>query len=169
MAKFTADPKAVTLETAKEWLRERVRDGAECPCCTQFAKVYKRKLNSSMGCVLILVNRFFRTHDEWLHIPSYLAELGLTGRVAAAIRGDWAKLIHWGLLEECSTDNPTGRPRAGYYKITKEGRDFVAGVIRMPKHVLIYNQQMLRVDDTETTSIHEALGDRFDYAELMRS
>ena len=33
-----------TLEEAKQFLRDRFENGAECPCCKQYVKLYKRKL-----------------------------------------------------------------------------------------------------------------------------
>ena len=35
----------MTLDEAKAWLRDQVDDGAHCPCCGQFAKVYKRRIH----------------------------------------------------------------------------------------------------------------------------
>ena len=38
----------MTLGEARDWLRERIEDGEECPCCRQFAKVYRRRLYATM-------------------------------------------------------------------------------------------------------------------------
>jgi hypothetical protein len=167
---WMGDTRVTTLEQAKQWLRERVKEGAECPCCTQFAKVYRRKLNSSMAYALILVDRFFRSNptEQWLHVPSHLADLGLPGKTAAAIRGDWAKLLHWNMLIERQGESTSGTPHSGYYGITDVGRGFVGGKIRVPRFAYFYDSKCLRLDADIDTDIHEALGDKFDYAELMR-
>ena len=54
----------MSLGDAREWLRERVEHGARCPCCTQFAKVYERKLNSRMARQLITF-----WWEDWFHVP----------------------------------------------------------------------------------------------------
>ena len=50
-------PEDATLEQAKEWLRVRFNEGAECPCCLQHVKLYRRPITSSMAYVLILLHR----------------------------------------------------------------------------------------------------------------
>jgi hypothetical protein len=161
------DRKIVTLAGAKQWLRDRVADGATCPCCTQFAKVYKRPITRSMAYSLILIDRHFQKDPvkAWLHVPSYLTRTSIVG---AAIRGgDWAKLVHWGLLEEKPEIRKDGSPRAGYYKITERGSAFARGEIRIPKFVFIYASRVLNRPSPETISVQEALGAAFDYRALM--
>ena len=165
--RFALDAVTTTLHAAKVWLAKKIDDGAECPCCGQLAKVYKRKLNGSMVFVLTLIEKD-RTGD-WIHVPSYINAKVKDPAVAAAVRGDWAKMVHWGLIEERRGVRSDGSTRVGYYKITSAGRRFVQNRIRVPKHVWIYDGEAIERADTETVSIVEALGDKFDYAELMRS
>ena len=47
-----------SLGTAREWLRSQAKDGARCPCCRQYVKVYRRKLNSSMSRALMIMYRW---------------------------------------------------------------------------------------------------------------
>ena len=99
------------LAEAQAWLKGRMEAGAVCPCCGQFAKVYKRTITSSMAFALVLVYRYFRSNRGWIHVPSYLAELAKNG---AAVRGgDWAKLRFWGLLAPMPTVRADGSDRAG--------------------------------------------------------
>lgn len=156
----------MSLNSARAWLSERLDAGAECPCCGQLAKVYKRKLNGAMAYVLLLIAR--RDGDDWIHVPSYINAHEKRPGVAAAIRGDWAKLVHWGLLEELLGERPDGSTRVGYYRITERGRRFARGKLRVPRHIWIYDGRVLEHKDTETVSIREALGDKFDYSELMK-
>jgi hypothetical protein len=72
---------AETLAEAQDWLRERLPDGAKCPCCTQFAKVYRRKINSAMAWQLIEAWR--RCGQQEFHVR----ELGF--------RGGGAELAWW--------------------------------------------------------------------------
>lgn len=158
--------KDCTLEEAKQWLRARFEDGAECPCCTQFVKLYKRKLNSSMALAAVYIYKYFQSHQsaEWLHVPSYLSRI-TTG---ATVRGgDWAKLRYWGLIEDQKGVRTDGSERVGNYRITNNGKLFVAGDLRVPKHMFLYNGELQKRRDTETTSIEEALGEKFSYSELM--
>lgn len=153
-----------TLEEAKQWLRERFEQGAECPCCKQYVKLYKRKLNSFMAYALLLIDRYFRQPDakEWLHVPSYLVEQNATDR-------ECAKLRYWGLIEEMPEGRDDGSPHAGFYKITELGKQFVARKIRVPMYIHLYNGGIVKRKDEETIDIYEALGEKFNYNELMGS
>lgn len=165
MPSFDGDPKSTTLEEAKQWLRERFSDGAKCPCCDQFVKLYKRKLNSSMAHGLILIYKFFENNDdEWLHVPSYLSRISSSATVRG---GDWSKLRYWGLIEGEKGTRDDGSERVGTYRITGRGKQFVLSQIHVPKHVYLYNQNPVSRDDGETITIKEALGEKFNYAELM--
>jgi len=166
--RFGGDPQKTSVADAKAWLRNNVNKGAYCPCCTQLAKVYKRKLNSSMAFVLLLVHRY--EGSDWLHVPSYINTQVHHPGVAAAVRGDWAKLTHWGLLEEQpNQERADGSTRVGNYRITANGRAFAQNRIRVPRHIWIYDGHALNRTDGATVSIVEALGDTFNYAELMRA
>jgi hypothetical protein len=159
-----------TLDEAKAALRAGWGEGVVCPCCGQFVKLYKRVLSSSMAYALILIDRHFRRSSEWLHVQSYIVDLpDLDPKVRAAVRGDFAKLSYWGLLcERPGGKSESGSPRAGHWRITHKGRQFVDGVIRVPKHALVYNRAA-RGFSEESVNIRQALGERFDYDELMKA
>jgi len=161
------DPATITLAEAAAWLLQQHKKGAICPCCTQFAKRYKRKLNSSMAYALLLIFHAFRTRTVWLHVPEYLMEVCKTGPTVRG--GDWAKLIHWGLIEQKPDEmRQDGSKRTGFYKITDKGNAFVRGEIRVPKYVYIYASRCVGASE-ETVSFREALGreNGFRYDELM--
>ena len=167
---FRGDPDKATLAQAKDWLRARVRKGAPCPCCNQFAMVYERSITGAMAVALVPIERYFRTNTDWLHAPTYLTA---NSPVGVTIRGgDYAKLVHWGLLEEKPEVRDDGCPRAGFYKITPAGVEFALGRSRVPRHVAIYNQQPVASRKPfETVSIHDVLSKvkfkNFNYEELM--
>lgn len=144
-----------TLIEAASWLAEQLKkDGATCPCCTQLAKVYRRKINSNMARTLIL--GYQAAGLGWFHAPTTVAD-----------RGELAKLRFWGLVEEEKALRPDGG-RAGWWRVTSKGRDFILGHIELPAHVLIYNGQALRLDESGgRIGIRAALGDKFSYRELM--
>jgi len=161
-----------SLDDAKKWLRVRFGKGATCPCCQQFVKLYRRPLNKSMAFVLLLIARYYRRYDvrpdEWLHVPSYITEVVASNpRRAAAVRGDWAKLKFWGLLEEKPDVRADGSPRVGYWRMTPLGRQFVAREVKVPSHVYLYNGEPLQKTVEGMVTIDDALGTEFSYAEIM--
>jgi hypothetical protein len=170
-AEFFHQPNA-SLEDAKKWLRVRFGKGATCPCCNQFVKLYRRPLSKSIAFVLLLIARYYRRYnvrpDEWLHVPSYIAEtVASNPRRAAAVRGDWAKLKFWGLLEEKPDVRTDGSPRVGYWRMTPLGQKFVDREVKVPSHVYIYNGEALQRSVSEMVTIDDALGTEFSYAEIM--
>ena len=167
---FFVAAKTTTLEDAKKWLRARFGKGASCPCCNQFVKLYPRKLTKSMAYVLLLMECYFRGDpvEEWLHVPSYIAEMVSDHpRRAAAVRGDWAKMKYWGLIEEKPDVRADGSPRVGYWKLTPLGRQFVKREVKVPSHVYVYNSEALQRSVEEQITIDDALGTEFSYAEIM--
>jgi hypothetical protein len=145
-----------TLEEAQEWLRSRVDDGAPCPCCSQFAKVYRRKLTSATARALVLMYR--EAGDGWVYFPDLL------GRKQA----DEAKARYWGLIEERRAQRDDGSQRNGWWRLTPWGVRFVRGQATIAKYARIYDGRCLGLDYSEgTVNIREALGTRFSYDDLM--
>lgn len=142
-----------TLAEAKDWLRERVDHGAHCPCCTQHAKIYRRKLNSRMAWGLI---RLYRATDgtEWGHLPTIAGDGCEVG-----------KLRYWGLVIEEAEARPDGG-RSGWWQLTGNGRAFVKGRLAVPKYARIYDGRCLGLRG-EPVTIRDCLGERFNYDELM--
>src|SRR5271167_915579 len=81
------------------------------------------------------------------------------GAKHGAIRGDWAKLRHWGFLIEKPEVRDDGSKRNGFYKITQRGIDFVHGRIHVRKFIYLYAGQLLNQPCEKTVSIDEALKD----------
>jgi hypothetical protein len=151
----------MTLEEARSWLAARLRVGAKCPCCGLMAKIYKRKINSGQAWGLIVFHQHVGGLPTWAHAPSVP---GL-----ATIGGDWAKLEHWGLIEE-STEPRGDGGRAGWWRLTPIGLAFVLDQLRVPRFTYLFDGRPVPIvepDSDKTVSIREALGSRFNYAELM--
>ncbi len=142
-----------TLAEAQDWLRERIDEGAACPCCTQFAKVYRRKINSGQARSLIRMWR--RCGTDWCHVPT---EIGARSR-------EEGKLAYWDILEE-ETERRDDGGRAGWWRITDLGSRFVLDQIRLPKYARIYDGRCLGLIG-EPQGIRDALGTKFDYRGLM--
>lgn len=141
------------LHEAQGWLRDRLDDGEKCPCCTQHAQTYRRKVNSGMARSLIVM---FRTGGlDWQHVPTTV------GRKSA----EEGKLAYWGLIEEEKVRRPDGG-RAGFWRVTQVGADWIHHRISIPKYARVYDGRCLGFAG-ERVSIHDALGTRFSYDDLM--
>lgn len=143
-----------TLEEWKIWLRDRVDVGVECPLCEQFAKVYRRKIHAGMAADLIRV--YARKQRQWHHVRTVLGHDG----------GDYAKLQHWGLIVESGERRADGSTRAGWWAITAAGEAYVHNQLTVPKYARLYAGRCLNLTG-DLVSVRDALGKRFNYAELM--
>ena len=155
-----------SIEDAKVFVQQNLRDGITCPACGQLCKIYRRKLNSTMALALVMIYTHFKLnpHHTWLHVAAFLVKVKRDSSIAG---GDVVKLRYWGLLERAPGERDDGSDRVGRYRITDIGKRFVENAIAVPKYVYLYNQLLLRLSE-EMTTITEALGDRFNYAELMK-
>lgn len=150
-------------DTPLREVRDFVAHGAEtggviCPACSQRAEVYPRTMTSDMARVLIAM--WNKSGQDWVKVP------GLTN---APKGGDYAKMRFWGLIENRPEDRrEDGSSRTGWWRITDLGRDFVLGRMTIVNHAHIYNNEPLRHDGT-SMNIRDALGKKFNYAELMSS
>lgn len=143
------------LAEAIAWLRDRVDDpGEKCPCCTQLAKVYHRHITSSMARTLIAMWRAAGT--DWCNVPNLINRKG----------ADEAKLRYWGLVEPQPGERGDGSTRTGWWRVTDKGRDYVHGKVLVPYTAHVYDSRCLGLHGDDK-SIHDALGHRFNYRELM--
>lgn len=147
-----------TMKEARKILARSIMEGADCPCCGKYVKVYKRKLNSGMASVLL---RFVRLHgqkydpEKWVHIHDVFGGYGQDHR-------DWPLLRHWGLIEQ-----RTGAENSsGYWRPTKNGLAFAFGDILVPAYVYLYTNTPTGFSDV-FTDIRESLGDKLNYEELL--
>lgn len=144
-----------TLGDARDWLRERVNDGEHCPCCGQFAKVYRRKIHSRMAADLLTAYR--DVGQSWWDSRETLRYAG----------GDYAKLAYWHLIQESTGDyREDGSTRTGLWRLTDHGVAFAEAKILLPKYARIYDGRCLGFDG-ELIGIQDALGTKFHYADLM--
>lgn len=144
-----------TLREVHAFLRSHSKDGTECPACFQRVQMYRRPITSTMARSLIALYRAGGT-TEFVHLPTVLDKKG----------ADEGKLPYWGLLEEELVRRPDGG-RAGYWRVTDRGRAFIFDGLRVPSHALVYNRRCYGLDDTTTVSIDDALGKKFNLAELL--
>jgi hypothetical protein len=152
-------PAHYNLAELREWLRPRLEKpgGLRCPCCGQHAQAYKRRVTESMvatmGRMLLVQkvaqerlasvgaidrgNRVGYRDDEdtgqrWIHLP--------------AIRQhsrDAAMLAYWDLIEEWSVVREDGG-RAGYWRVTERGEQFLAGELMIERYAHVYGGKVYR-------------------------
>ena len=135
-------------------LEERFsKDGIGCPCCLTLAKVYQRRIHGTMARTLITMYRHGGA-DGYVHTAS------LPGDTHEASQLSW-----WHLIEEEKIRRPDGG-RAGWWRITHIGVNWVLARSYIPKYARIYDSEVLDLTG-EPVTIQDALGKRFNYRELM--
>lgn len=148
------------LERARRIYFDRIEAGrvATCPCCDRRGRIYRRKLHAEMARFLVLLVAK-TAPGEWLHIRKVIGASG------AKVATDGAYLVHWGLVEKAD-DLDDVRTRGGLYRASDKGRRFATGELTVPSHVVLYDNGPRKLEGDEV-SIFDALGDRFDYRELI--
>jgi len=146
---FTQQP---TLASAQAKVEGGKDKGIVCPCCEQFVKRYRRKIHATMAACLIVLYRSgpAMTSQE---VGKQLVRLK-----TAYSTGDLGKLRYWGLVVDLS---------CGRWGITNEGRLFVQDEHQVRRLAVIYDGKCTG-HEGPLIGIRDALGDRFDYPELMR-
>jgi hypothetical protein len=147
-----------SLGAARAWLRTQLKGGANCPCCTQRAQVYRWSLYSTAVRALAFYHRLGGTRT-FVHTPA-LRELGHTGQ------GDAARLRLWGLVEEENVRRPDGG-RSGWWRVTQAGEDWLMGLTVIDKYALVYSGRCLGFEGPKV-NVLQALGTKFDWNDLMR-
>lgn len=150
------------LGEVRDWLRGLAKGmGADCPCCGQFCKVYKRTLGTATATTMIALWRRGEGRD-YVNVPELFNSMGgIHGGT-----GDGTKGHHWGLMEQMPGDREDGSKRNGWWRLTDLGREFVQSHIKMPRYADVYNGRTLKLHGPDWT-IRDALGHKFDYDELM--
>jgi len=145
-----------TLEDAKNEVYRHLKEGSFCPCCDQFAKVYRRKLTGTQSAGLTRLVKLYVNYPTYYHV----SELKISGN-----GGEFAQLRRWGLIVQ-QINKDTGKRTSGMWKPTPKGMVFSVNATRVPVSCDTYNNETLAFSD-EDTNIIQTLGERFNYAELM--
>ena len=142
-----------TIGDSRQWLEENRDEGVSCPSCDQFVKVYRRRINAGMAQAIITMYGKAGTED-FVHTPSLVRshEVG--------------QLAWWGFIEEEKVLREDGG-RAGFWRVTPAGEQWLLGRTKAAKYALVYNGRLLALDDEEQIVIADALGKKFNYNELM--
>ncbi len=157
---MTAEFAKDTLADAQDMLAREMKTGVDCPCCGQRVKIYKRKLydvQASWLVWLVSQHRLSLAVDGsgWVKVSAY----PLPG-------GDYGKTTFWGLAELRPKDpTDTTRRTSGMWRPTQLGIDFVFGRVSVPEFVMVYNNNVVDVSDTQV-HIQDVLGAQFSYLEI---
>jgi hypothetical protein len=145
-----------SLMAARSFVAANVEKGIACPCCDQFVRLYKRKLNTNMARFLCSLVRLSlrRGRDAWVSFK----DCDFDGR-------DYPYVALWGLAETRSNDDAS-KKNSGQWKPTQKGIDFVLAGLRVPSHVHVLNNRVVGWSD-DTVDVKSALGAAFNYDELM--
>ena len=145
-----------TLEDAKtEWVSAIHGDGAHCPCCDRWGKVYRRHFNSSMAKALIwLVGEGF----DWTDVPNTAPKWLTRTNQLPTVR--W-----WGLVVRRESEDRAVK-HSGMWQPTRRGIAFASNEIELPSTVYTYNNKVVRYDDN-LIRIQDAFKTHFDYEQVM--
>jgi len=142
-------------------IRRQVQAGAEagcrCPACDRLVKSYRRAMNADMARFLILLCREYLANP-----PGTFVDI----RTISVRGGDYAKLTHWGLVEQAHNDDPAKRS-SGLWRPTPRGLAFAQGTATEPGHVVLLDNQVQGFTE-DRVNIWEALGTHFDFEALWK-
>ena len=150
--------KNATLGEVKAHLKEKWLKGETCPACNQFVKLYKIKISGQAVrdllklCVLTDGNT-----SEYRHINEFS---NLASR-------SFSKLAHWGLVTDQVNDDAAKRT-SGMWAITEKGVQFARKQIEVSRYAYLYNSECKALSP-DTVGVREALGNKFNYEELMNN
>jgi len=133
------------------------RNGESCTLCRQRVQVYRRTLYHVPARMLIVLYNI--DPFDYSYVPPLCLRYNLPG-------GDATMSHHWGLIEAQPGERADGSNRVGFWRLTRDGRDFVTDTVDVEKYAFVYNQECLSLGGPVWT-IRNALGTRFNYEELM--
>lgn len=144
-----------SLQDAKDLTLKKARRprGVACPCCSKFVKVYTRKFNSCMARTMVYTYKYFKSNKGYLDVAHYMLE-----QLPGWVPSDYGKLVWWGLME-------VGED-SGMYRMTERGKLFVEQAIQIPEFAREYRSEVESFSES-TIDIESALGEHFNYQELM--
>jgi hypothetical protein len=112
-----------------------------------------------MAYALLLVYRHQqRTGEAWHHVRKLLLASNFH-------TGDYAYFTHWKVLVPKGESTSDGN-LSGLFVLTELGAAFARGEVDLPKRIYLYGNEKVGMS-TERTTIHQALGSKFNYSELM--
>jgi len=134
-----------------------------CGACGRSATEYRRKPS---GVALTGLVWLVSKGGDWEHVD--VIRVRGTKRTASALGGGWQRLQDWGLIEPKPRDpEDTGKTHSGMWRATELGRAFALGLETIPSHRRYLFGQHRVCPDAGDVLIGAALGNRFDYTEIL--
>lgn len=155
-----------SIELARAKVMHNLPHGVMCPVCDQHCRLYKRKLNSGMVRALIQLATVQAKFDNiGVNIWVDASKLQFRG-------GDYGKLRWWELVEHRKLrkdeKDSAEKKDSGKWRVTQKGLQFLTGEVRVARYIFIYNNNV-SMFSAETTDAQAALGDKFNFGELMNA
>lgn len=159
---FETPPPGDTLAEARARFFTGLRSGdrPDCECCQRDGHIDHRKLNTAMA-----IGLAFFYHQRGNGNGGY-AHMHDQPPKARASR-DTSRLKHWGMVEQSShTPGDDNKRTSGMWRITETGVAFVEHRLVVPRVKHVFDDRVLYVSE-ETTDMASALGDEYDYLEVL--
>lgn len=123
-----------SLLDARKWLRSKLPDGIDCPCCGRFAKRYRRNIGVTTAKCLSAM-WYLGPDGEWVFARDIVRRVGVEGNSHPT--GMIGMLQHWGLVQAKENWEDPTKKHTGQWRITPSGREFVIGKISVPRYVFL--------------------------------
>lgn len=149
---------AAALKAQRDDFFKAIHAGEEldCPCCGRYARLYRRKIYSTMVRGLIQIYRK-RNNFEGVH--------RMDAEILAAFP-DFTKFRYWQIIQKVGNDDPDKKD-SGAYIITEKGFAWLKGKITVPKYVTLFDDEVLGFSE-DHIDVRAALGEKFSYEALMQ-
>jgi hypothetical protein len=130
--------------------------GVDCPNCMRLVRLLPTPLNSQVAlCLAWMCKRHVERGGGWIHMPTEAPRWAISHMKYG--------LLHWWDLA-VSPD----RGVSGMWAVRPRGLEFWTGKLAvLPKYAHLYNDTCFGYSP-EGVSIADAMGDRFDYHEMLR-
>lgn len=165
----TMDPLPVARARAILMDARYDKDGISCPCCEQFAKVYRRSITLTEVKVMAKIYNVARKACPQAPDTHWI-KIGADGDLRT-MGGDYAKSRFWGLIEERPGERADGSTRVGQWRITESGIEFLLGAKRVPRYVWVYNNEVVAPPpgtENKTISVYD-VAKKFDFRSIIEA
>lgn len=132
--------------------------GGYCPCCDRWGKISPHSITEKQALTLAWMRRAPADEHGWINMPLHAPHWVMRSK-------NFSLLQHWGLVQSAPSADEK-KKGSGHWRLTQQGKDFIAGRIQLPLKAYIYNNQVEGWSD-QKVSFQDCFGRSFDYAEVM--
>jgi hypothetical protein len=140
------------------WKEAIENEGAHCPVCKRWGKIYGRSINKTMAYSLVWLTGARSDDDGWVDVPN-------SGNLRILRSNQLPTLRWWNLVERKNIESDKTK-HAGLWRATPLGKDFVHGLVQVPEKVFTYDAEVVAFSDKQT-HIWQCFKNQFDYQEIM--